>query len=439
MLFERPDPHKLPDHPMEWLHDASRRAELAEHWRREVPGERENARDYYRYVTDTSGAAERWRAEVETEIANASGAEARRRDWQETITQAEAALIGRVGPGEFPESAREIKTIHGFLDDLPMPVVMGIGRAKPQYDALVLESRDLARRNIEDPARLASLARDSIVNMLADALNPDLPPEERWDRSQDFFDRSPGLRNALENLKQSLGYWHSLLGSRPVPDHKDLTAAANQILEDSRHVMEARAAFLNEVSSSKDWAGARAALAVGASAFEVAAAAKLVAEQLWARTGTPSFSKMASRIGEMPIPERAQDIEPTRRLFEVRMDKLDQVWRERVDEVARALRRENPADDAPWVQVAQLNRMVQVGETLRLWCAESAQKSLDVGNLDKLVTLLAFDLRVLKDTAGGLRSLGEEYSGIGSFLDETIDGLTAVMERRISFHVKRAR
>lgn len=121
------------------------------------------------------------------------------------------------------------------------------------------------------------------------------------------------------------------------------------------------------------------------------------------------------------------------------MDKLDQVWRERVDEVARALRRENPADDAPWVQVAQLNRMVQVGETLRLWCAESAQKRLDVGNLDKLVTLLAFDLRVLKDTAGGLRSLGEEYSGIGSFLDETIDGLTAVMERRISFHVKRAR
>jgi len=424
---------------MEWLHDASRRAELAEHWRREIPGERVDARDYYRYVTDTSGAAERWRADVEAEIAIQSRAETRRREWQAEIAVAEAVLNNRPRPGEFPASAQELRAIHGFLDDLQMPAVMGIERWRREYDALALQSRDLARRNIEHPDRLVSLARDSIINMLADALDPNLPAEERWDRSEDFFARSSGLRSALEELAWALADWHSLLETHPVPDHKDLSAAANRILEDSKHVMEARAEFLNEVTRSRDWAGARDALTVGGAAFEIVAAARQVAEQLWARTGAPSFSKMASRIGEMPLTERAEDIEATRRLFEVRIGRLDRVWIERVDEVTNALRRADPADDAPWQEIIHPVRMANVGETLRLWCAESLPERLDVGNLDKLVTLLAFDLKVLKDTARRLRNLAAEFSGIGSFLDETLDALTAVLERSISFHASRTR
>jgi hypothetical protein len=263
------------------------------------------------------------------------------------------------------------------------------------------------------------------------------------------------LVDAFDRLTLSLSDWHAKLASEPAPT--GMSEAAEQVLADSRRVLDVRAGFLQQVQRSKEWGSAHGALVLGGGAIEVVAAARQVAEQLWARAGAPCFSKMASRLSEFPIPRAPMTVVVEQ--FRDRMDRLNVTWKGRMDEARRALTtlgkivpprgegpvvvieggEPEPVYDGPrtWQDIYQPNRIRQVEDTLRLWCEENSPGRLNVANLDKIVVLLAYDFGTLKEMARQLRQLHADYSDVALFVDDTIDGLLETLQGRISFHVGR--
>jgi len=440
-MLEKLDHQKpLPEQPIEWVHDANRRAELANEWRHEDPLKHQHPSDYYRYVTERTDTAKKWRDELEHKIDRGNQVEKAKADWI-SLVKATEERFRQDSPkqGDFHESASsQLKPVYDALNDLSIPVLGGIHRlygdkATSVHDALKTEAMGLVKR--EGPVQAVKQARESIVQILADALpSKGLAPELRWKMSEDWFSSS-SLSRSFRSLDFALQDWVSELGLDKAPDKGREADLAEEVKTRCEELLEARKEFLKQVSGPEsEWNNAALPLSISGGGMEVVAVSRQIAEQLWARFGASSFTKMASRIGELNFDRPESELKDTKLLFEKNRQNLRKTWNERMEAVEDALKN---LDSGDWKELYQFNRVSHMGDWLSNWCEEIAKSSPDLQSLDTEIRLIAHDVPFLKECAREIGKLGDEYSGIGDFFDETLDSMVLVMQGQIAFQVKR--
>jgi hypothetical protein len=433
-------PH--PDRPAEWLHEANRRAELEERWRREElrAGRLGNPREFYRFAVERSDAAERWRANAERELSRADREITTRREWRDQIARIEQRRAPEIVAGVFPASPdlRRLQAAYresGNLQAVLVPDIAGqLGPGWQQtYQRLLSATANFARRN--ELPRLLDLAHSSVVTVLADALrvqDPRLLAQDCWNQADTFYGASD-LYRQINLLKARLEDWPTLLRSEYSPLPLLMADLADQIVAVSKSALAARTRLLRQISDPlSPWRHAHNALSIAGSGLEIITAARMVAEQLWARRGVSSYQKMASRLSEVIFdasPRAAQ----WRDEFLSNIKNLDTTWTDRIEEVRGSLRFVERNNNARWRQIWQPGRLDFVRHALENWCR--AIPNNDIAAMDGSINTLAFDLRVVREMAAELQTAG--YGASADLLKDVTDGLLQLLEQQIAFHVQR--